>query len=310
EIAFAAGFGSVRQFNDTMREVYATAPSAFRRTPSGHQKGEVRLRLPYRRPFDADGLFTFLITHAVEGVETTEGGYRRSLRLPHGPGHVMLVPADGHVDATLGLTDLRDLAPAVSRCRRLLDLNADPAAVDAVLGCDPVLAASVADHPGIRIPRGVDGFETAVRTIIGQQVSVASARAVAARLVHGGLFSDAAGLLALPDESFAMPQGRRDSLRTLARAVTVGDLDLESSADRAATEKALLGLPGIGAWTAGYVALRGLGDPDVLLDTDLVIRRTAERLGIDDLHRHAERWRPWRSYAMLHLWRISWNSRQ
>jgi AraC family transcriptional regulator of adaptative response / DNA-3-methyladenine glycosylase II len=305
EIAFAAGFGSIRQFNDTIREVYAVAPSQLRQQrPSPHSHG-LRLKLPYRPPFDAEGLFDFLARRAVEGVEQTEDGYRRSLRLPHGSGQVALESADGFVSATLALADLRDLSPAVARCRRFLDLDADPVAVDAVLTTDPVLAASVKACPGVRIPRGVDGFEVAVRAIIGQQISVASARGIAAKLVREGLFPDAETLLALPDSAFAMPAKRRETLRTLARAVIAGEVDLEPGADRAATEQMLLALPGIGPWTAGYVALRGLGDPDVLLDTDLAIRQTAERLGITDLARYAERWRPWRSYAMLHLWRLS-----
>ncbi|MEV6526927.1 AlkA N-terminal domain-containing protein [Longispora sp. NPDC051575] len=309
EIAFAAGFGSIRQFNDTIREVYAVAPTHLRGNQRASGPGGLRLKLPYREPFDAEGMFDFLAGHAVAGVESTEGGYSRSLRLPHGSGRVALEPADGHVLATLTLGDLRDLAPAVARCRRLLDLDADPAAVDAVLAGDPVLAGSVRDAPGIRIPRAVDGFEVTVRAVVGQQISVAAACGVAARLVRDGLFPDAPALLELPDEAFSMPAKRRETLRALARAVVDGDVDLEPGADRDAAEQALLALPGIGPWTAGYVALRALGAPDVLLDTDLVIRRTAHRLGITDLPAHAERWRPWRSYAMLHLWRLSWTTR-
>ncbi len=337
EIAFAAGFGSVRQFNDTMREVYAVAPSrlraAGRRTP---EAGALHLRLPYRAPLDADTLFRFLAARAVPGVEDTNDGYRRTLRLPHGTGTATLRPADGHVAATLRLTDLRDLGPAVARCRRLLDLDADPAAVDGTLAADPALAADVRDHPGVRLPRSVDGFEAAVRAIVGQQISVAGARTVLARLcaaagpagqppAHAAavvpaerpaspaealqstptplLFPGPAELLDLPDTAFAMPAARRATLHALAAAVGGGHLDLDPGADRAEAERALLDLPGVGPWTAGYVAIRALGDPDVFLPTDLGVRRGAAALGITDPVGHPERWRPWRSYAVIRLWR-------
>ncbi|WP_018351589.1 AlkA N-terminal domain-containing protein [Longispora albida] len=305
EIAFAAGFGSVRQFNDTVLEVFAATPSALRARRKPASGNGLRLRLPYRAPFDSSSVFDFLTGHAVAGVESAEDGYSRRIRLPHGPGEVKLEPGKGHVTATLTLADLRDLAPAVARCRRLLDLDADPEAVSLVLGADPVLAEAVTAAPGVRMPRTVDGFEATVRAIVGQQVSIASARNVAAKLVRDGLFPDPEALLALPDEAFAMPARRRETLRALASAALAGDIDLDGGSDREAARRALLALPGVGPWTAGYVALRALGDPDVLLDTDLIIRRTAGRLGITDLAAHAERWRPWRSYAMLYLWRLS-----
>ncbi|PZF93615.1 bifunctional transcriptional activator/DNA repair enzyme AdaA, partial [Micromonospora deserti] len=181
EIAFAAGFGSVRQFNDTVREVYGVAPSELRtalgRCPAPGGAGTITLRLAYRPPLHARALLDFLALRALPGVEEVrDGTYRRGLRLPHGAGEAALTPADGHVAATLRLTDMRDLAPAVARCRRLLDLDADPTAVDGTLADDPALAAVVAAEPGIRLPRAVDGFEMAVRAIVGQQVSVASAR--------------------------------------------------------------------------------------------------------------------------------------
>ncbi|PZG03920.1 AraC family transcriptional regulator, partial [Micromonospora craterilacus] len=186
EIAFAAGFGSVRQFNDTVREVYAAAPSQLRtgRRPAAGGAGTVSLRLAYRPPLHAVALLDFLARRTLPGVdEVRDGTYRRGLRLPHGTGEAALTPAEGYVAATLRLTDLRDLSPAVARCRRLLDLDADPVAVDQTLGADPALAAAVAAEPGVRVPRAVDGFEMAVRAIATQQVSLASARTTLTHLL-------------------------------------------------------------------------------------------------------------------------------
>jgi AraC family transcriptional regulator of adaptative response / DNA-3-methyladenine glycosylase II len=311
EIAFAAGFGSVRQFNDTIREVFGVAPSVLRNAKRRTtEAGTLTLRLAYRPPLHADALLEFLAARAIPGVEEAElRSYSRALRLPHGRADVTLTPRDGYFEAQLGLADLRDLAPAVARCRRLLDLDADPVAVDETLSQDPVLAPLVAKEPGIRVPRAVDGFEIAVRAVVGQQVSVAGARKVLSRLVPGGSgpFPDAATVAELPDEAFTMPAARRETLRKLARAVVDGELVLHEGADRAGTEAALRTIPGIGAWTAGYVAMRALGDPDVFLPTDLAVRRAAGRLGLPTdpaaLDEYAQRWRPWRSYAVLRLWR-------
>ncbi|MER6753078.1 AlkA N-terminal domain-containing protein [Micromonospora echinofusca] len=359
EIAFAAGFGSVRQFNDTVREVYGRAPSELRtargRSVAPGGAGTITLRLAYRPPLHARALLDFLALRALPGVEEVrDGTYRRGLRLPHGPGEASLTPADGHVSATLRLTDMRDLAPAVARCRRLLDLDADPTAVDGTLAADPALAGAVAAEPGIRLPRSVDGFEMAVRAVVGQQVSVRSARTTLTRLLThlhpptpgpgdvdqevrapaersrepepldqpaegagsgkgtgrvGRLrgFPTAEEVLGVPDEVFGMPAGRRETLRALAGAVADGSLDLAPGGDREETVRRLLALPGIGPWTAGYVAMRALGDPDVLLPTDLAVRRGAAALGVPaaprTLDTYADRWRPWRSYAVIRLWR-------
>jgi AraC family transcriptional regulator, regulatory protein of adaptative response / DNA-3-methyladenine glycosylase II len=323
EIAFAAGFRSVRQFNDTIREIYGRAPSMLRSGSAADRAatpGTITLRLPYRPPLHAGALFGFLGARAIPGVERVDDdGYHRTLRLPHGPGTVSLTPQDGYVQATLRLTEVRDLAPAVARCRRLLDLDADPEAVDGTLAADPALAAAVAAEPGVRLPRTVDGFELAVRAIVGQQVSVAAARSVLGRLVRGCqeeirldgdpalVFPDAATVAEAPDEAFGMPAARRRTLRALATAVASGELVLDDGADRAAAEKQLLVLPGVGGWTVGYTALRALGDPDVFLPTDLGVRRGAAALGLPDepsaLDEYATRWRPWRSYALIRLWR-------
>ena len=180
EIAFAAGFGSVRQFNDTIREVYAAVPSHLRATarhrPAGTGAGTVSLRLAYRAPLHVDALLDFFALRALPGLERVgDGSYSRGLRLPHGPAEVTLTPLPGYVAATLRLTDVRDLAPAVARCRRLLDLDADPEAVDDDPRRRPGAHRRGRKEPGVRVPRAVDGFEMAVRAIVGQQVSVAGA---------------------------------------------------------------------------------------------------------------------------------------
>ncbi len=316
EIAFAAGFGSVRQFNDTILEVYAQPPGALRaRRPQARTgAGTINLRLAYRAPLHAPALLGFLAARALPGVEECDGRtYRRGLRLPHGSATVELTPADRWVSATLRLSDVRDLAPAVARCRRLFDLDADPAAVDGTLGADPALAGAVATEPGVRVPRAVDGFETAVRAIVGQQVSVSSARTTLTRLLPAA--DDLVGfpgpevVADLPDDAFRMPAARRATIRALAQAVADGKLDLDPGADRDESVARLQELPGVGAWTAGYVAMRAVGDPDVFLPTDLAARRGARNLGLPDspaaLAAYAERWRPWRSYALIRLWRAA-----
>ncbi|GID94498.1 AlkA N-terminal domain-containing protein [Amorphoplanes digitatis] len=316
EIAFAAGFGSVRQFNDTIRAVYARSPGELRqrRTVRRPEAGTITLRLAYRAPLHAGALLGFLAARALPGIEdagvTT---YRRGLNLPHGSATVALEPGDRWVSATLRLTDVRDLAPAVARCRRLFDLDADPVAVDGTLGADPALAAAVRAEPGVRVPRAADGFELAVRAIVGQQVSVAGARTTLGRLLGpatpGELrgFPSAESVAELPDEAFRMPASRRETIRALAGAVADGKLDLEPGADREESVARLMELPGIGAWTAGYVAMRAIGDPDVFLHTDVAAQRGAKALGLPHSPRalaaHAESWRPWRSYALMRLWR-------
>jgi AraC family transcriptional regulator of adaptative response / DNA-3-methyladenine glycosylase II len=321
-VAFAAGFTSVRACNDTFRHVFATSPGelrrrARRRTGAPPAPGTVTLRLAHRRPMAAGALLDFLAARAVPGVEGLVGAdYHRSLRLPHGEG-VVGISADGEgLRATLRLGDLRDLTAAVNRCRRLCDLDADPVAVDATLAEDPLLAPLVLAVPGRRVPGTVDGWELAVRAVIGQQVSVAGARTVAGRLVAAAgsplaapdgpvthLFPTPEQVLAAGDADLPMPAARRRALRALAAAAGSGDLTVDPGADPAEVRRALTSLPGIGPWTAAYVALRALGDPDAFLETDLGVRRAIARMGgAGDVTRAAERWRPWRAYATVHLW--------
>ena len=327
EVAFAAGFGSIRQFNDTVREVFAAAPRELRRArASGGAmvRGEISLRLPFRTPSDTDGLLRFLGERAVAGVEAFEGGiYRRSLRLAHGTGIVALSDGGDHVRCVLRLEDLRDLGSAVQRCRGLLDLDADPVAVAEALGADPLLAPLVARSPGRRVPGSVDGAELAIRAVLGQQVSVAGARTLADRLVvrcgeplPKSLAAPDAGLTYLFPEpgavaetatvDLAVPAARRLALRDLSLALAEGAITLDPGTDREAAHRKLLSLRGVGPWTASYVAMRALGDPDAFLPTDLGVRRAVAKLGragnTASVAALAERWRPWRAYATQHLW--------
>jgi AraC family transcriptional regulator of adaptative response / DNA-3-methyladenine glycosylase II len=324
DVAFAAGFASVRQFNATIHEIYAATPSELRARRRGRRHeppapGVVTLSLPVRDPFDASALLSFLAPRALDGVERCGAlTYERTLRLPHGHGFVTLEPGASSVAATLQLTDLRDLSAAVERCRRLLDLDADPIAIDEALASDPVLAERLTKYPGVRVPGHVDGFEVAVRAVVGQQISVAGARTIVSRLVDRlgervdgpagltRLFPSAEAVAAAEADTFPMPRARARALVAIAQAVADGDVVLDRSADRADVRRALLEVRGIGPWTADYIALRALGDPDVFLPTDLGVREGLERLGFTgdarETEAHAERWRPWRSYALMHVW--------
>ncbi|MCI3151156.1 DNA-3-methyladenine glycosylase 2 family protein [Streptomyces sp. GB4-14] len=324
DVAFAAGFSSVRAFNDTVREVFALSPSELRTRAPEHAAagapGVIALRLPFRAPLHPDNLFGHLAATAVPGVEEwREGSYRRTLRLPYGRGIVALSPRPDHIACRLALSDHRDLTVAISRCRRLLDLDADPVAVDERLRADPALAPLVDKAPGRRVPRTADEAEFAVRAVLGQQVSTAAARTHAARLViaHGTPVDDPEGglthlfpapeeLAALDPDALAMPRTRRTTLTTLVRRLADGDLRLGADSDWPKTRAALLALPGFGPWTADVIAMRALGDPDAFLPTDLGVRRAARALGLPStpaaLTTWAAAWRPWRAYAVQYLW--------
>ncbi|GLZ80337.1 DNA-3-methyladenine glycosylase [Actinorhabdospora filicis] len=323
EVAFAAGFSSIRTFNDTVREVFALTPTDLRTRSSSGAKGTaglLTLRLPFRAPLTPDNLFGHLAATAVPGVEEwRDGAYRRTLRLPHGHGIASLKPMPDHVQCVLSLTDLRDLAIAISRCRWLLDLDADPVAVDELLSRDEVLAPLVAKAPGRRVPRTVDPAEFAVRAVLGQQVSTAAARTHAARLVtahgdpvddpHGGLthlFPSVAALREIDPESLAMPRSRRATLRALIDALAEGEVDLDPGADWSIARARLSALPGFGPWTVESIAMRSLGDPDAFIPGDLGVKVAAAELGLPSspaaLTARAAEWRPWRAYAVQYLW--------
>ncbi len=316
DVAFAAGFASVRQFNDTVREVFATTPSglrARRRPGAATEAGAITLRLPYREPMSLAALLDFHGAHAVPGVTTyADGVLTRVLSAPSGPALVRLSAGAGVVLCTVRLHDTRDLVAVVARVRRWLDLDADPVAVDAVLGADPRLAPLVRKRPGLRSPGSVEAFETAVGTIVGQQISVAGARTVLGRIVaeHGApafpdepwlLFPSAAALAEVDPATLPMPRARGRTVHAVAAAVAAGALALDPGADRDEIRATLLALPGIGPWTADYLGMRTVADPDVLLSTDLVLRRAAADLGIE-LGDAGSAWSPWRSYASHHLW--------
>ncbi len=312
-----------------MHEVFALSPTELRhRAANGHPPPAPKalsLRLPFRAPLCPDNLFGHLAATAVPGVEEwRDGAYRRTLRLPHGHGVVALRPLPDYIGCQLALTDLRDLAIAISRCRWLLDLDADPVAVAEVLGADPVLQPLVEKAPGRRVPRTVDPAEFAVRAVLGQQVSTAAARTHTARLVtrygeqvadHAGglthLFPDSAALTeaARDPAALAMPRARRASFTALATALADGEIDLRLGSDWHEARARLTALPGLGPWTVETIAMRALGDPDAFTATDLGVRLAAAKLGLSAtpaaLTRRAAAWRPWRAYAVQYLWATS-----
>ncbi len=327
DIAFAAGFASIRAFNDTVREVFALSPTELRRRAGrGDQAaapGALHLRLPFRVPLCPDNLFGHLAATAVPGVEEwRDGGYRRTLRLPHGHGIVTLRPGPEYIGCLLSLSDLRDLATAISRCRRLLDLDADPAAAGELLQADPVLAPLVGKAPGRRVPRTVDAQEFAVRVVLGQQVSVAAARTHAGRLAaaHGEpvpdpagglsrLFPGTAALAAVDPGTVALPAARRATFAAVTAALAAGEIDLSPGSDWQQARAQLAAVPGIGPWSVEMIAMRGLGDPDAFVPSDLGVRVAARELGLPagpaGLTRRAASWRPWRAYAVQYLWATS-----
>ncbi|PPL15361.1 DNA-3-methyladenine glycosylase family protein, partial [Microterricola pindariensis] len=280
--------------------------------------------LPARAPFDGAGVLGFLGLRAVAGVENFESGvYRRAVRLPAGTATVALslagTPEAPFVSCAATLDELADLAPLVSRVRRLLDLDADAAAIDAALAADPALAPAVARVPGIRVPGSMSPEETLFRALIGQQISVAAARTLLGRLAEalgdrlpaerGGwtLFPTAAQIAAGGRGVLRGPVARIDTIMRVAEALACGELWLDVGESKEDLSARLMAVKGIGPWTAGYVSMRVLGSPDVLLTSDLAIRQGAARLGLPDaavpLAAHGAAWAPWRSYAGMHLWR-------
>jgi AraC family transcriptional regulator of adaptative response / DNA-3-methyladenine glycosylase II len=344
DIAFAAGFASIRQFNATMLEVYDITPSVLREralrrggrdgrgggrdgmaaAAAVNAAGALCLRLPYRPPIDLARVLGFLAARAVPGVEVvTATEYQRTVNLPNGPGVACLriVPGQNWVECSLALADLRDVTAAVQRCRRLLDLDADPLAISASLAPDPVVGPLAQACPGRRAIGAVDGDEIALRAVLGQQVSVAAARRLAGQLTAlcgqplptagadaapALVFPDAATVAGLNPETLPMPRSRARALVGLAEALASGAVCLDPGADREEAAARLLALPGIGPWTAGYIRMRALADPDAFPAGDVGVLR-ALRLrgrpagpGADAAA--AQSWRPWSAYAVHHLW--------
>ena len=322
QVAFAAGFASIRMFNETVQSVFAMTPTELRRRrgTGGGGTGVISLRLPVRQPFAGAAVIEYFVQRAVPGLEEAgDGAYCRSLRLPHALGTATFVVGADHVTCALRLEDLRDLTAAVGRARGLFDLDADPVAVDAALAADELLRPLVRRTPGRRVPGTVDPFELAVRAVVGQQISLRAASTVLRRLTqaHGSslatpdgavtqVFPAAADLVDADPATFPMPRRRAEALHQLALAVANQKVALEGGHDRDEVRRELQRLDGIGPWTAGYIAMRALSDSDVFLAGDLGVQHAMARLGeratpkaIDE---RARRWRPWRAYAMQHLW--------
>jgi AraC family transcriptional regulator of adaptative response / DNA-3-methyladenine glycosylase II len=322
EVALASGFGSVRRFNAVFSGLYGRTPASLRQTRTRNRNAAVTLRLGYRPPYDWDGVLAFLRTRALPGIELVDGDrYVRSIELEGMAGSLEVRPGRGVLLTTLRLPSVRALPGLVARVRRAFDLDADVGAISEHLARDPKLAPLVRERPGLRTPGGWDGFEQAIRALLGQQISVAAARTLAIRLValagsdvspdQSGnehvtrLFPSPARLLATDLSSLGMPAARRSALHSLARAASQASLF-----DRGAplpTALARLGeLPGFGAWTAEYVALRALGHADAFPAGDVVLRRVAGNgsglLSERELVARAEAWRPFRAYAAQHLW--------
>jgi AraC family transcriptional regulator of adaptative response / DNA-3-methyladenine glycosylase II len=322
DVAFSAGYSSLRQFNSEVRAGTGRAPTELRRRGSaGHDgEGAIVLRLGVRPPFDGGALLAFFAHRAVCGVERCSStSLTRSVSLPSGAAVVELEPQATQLVARLWLDDVRDLSAAVDACRRLFDVDADPEAIATVLGADPLLAPLVRARPGLRVPGSVDAEEIALRAVLGQQVSVARATALASRLTeqlgvplplprHGvdRTFPAAAAVAEADLEGLGVTAERAATLRRLAQAIAAGEIDLSTAADGAQTARRLLSIRGIGPWTATYIAMRGLRDPDAFPAGDLGLRRAFAETGggdaADTLVARAERWRPWRAYATAHLW--------
>jgi AraC family transcriptional regulator of adaptative response / DNA-3-methyladenine glycosylase II len=349
DVAFAAGFSSVRQFNDTIREVYAATPTSLRDAaastgsrasarlgasgsldgsggsgePAGPGTG-IPLRLAYREPYARGYVFDFLGARAIPGIEEMAGPpgarvYRRTLRFEHGPGVIEVyerLTGGPWLDCRLDLADLRGFTAAIGRVRRLFDLDADPVAVGERFAGDPILGPLALKNPGIRSVGAAEPQEMAIRAVLGQQVTVAAARTLAGRLVaaRGEPLARASGGLThlfplaseLADADFAelgMPASRRQTLRTMSLALADGSVRLDPGADRDQAQRELLALRGIGPWTAGYLRMRALSDPDVLLPGDVVITSALRRAGLG--REETERWHPWSSYAIHYLWSVS-----
>lgn len=324
DIAFAAGFSSIRQFNDTFRTMYSISPRQLRRAGAEYSVAdEIVLRLAYRPPFDFAHLLGYLEARAVVGIEkVSDGAYTRSLRLAHGPAVIMVRQGGGDfVECRLRLTDTRDLGSAVARVRRLLDLDADPSAIADTLR-SAGLRRLVDEHPGLRSPGHSDPVELALRTVLGQQISLAAARTHLERLVSGAgeslpeelsfcgvdrVFPTAEAIAAIPAADWALPASRIRTIHALSRALADGSVDLGTGSDREEASRNLLALPGIGPWSNGYIRMRALGDPDIFMGSDLGVKKALAELDENsaapaDWKQVAMNCSPWRSYLTHLLW--------
>jgi AraC family transcriptional regulator of adaptative response / DNA-3-methyladenine glycosylase II len=332
-VAYAAGFGSIRRFNAAFQKLVRQTPSDFRRPPKGERTGDgavfqCRLTLPFRPPFDWQAMLSFYRSRAIPGVECVEEAvYRRTVRIGDTRGVISVAQADPGQALTLEatLTDSRDLMPVVERVRRMFDLDANMAAIHGTLSADPLLAEVIAERPGLRLPGAWDPFEAAVRAVTGQQVSVKGARTLIGRIVARAgdrfpaeegfsdgtaqmthLFPTAAALSTIRLDAIGMPARRAATLLSLSKAVASGKISFQIRRDIADFVETITRLPGIGDWTAQYIAMRALGEPDAFPAADLgIIRALAEggeRPTPRQVAARAENWRPWRAYAAIYLW--------
>ena len=327
EVALASGFGSVRRFNETFQQLYDRPPIALRRSAQEpvSAAGAVTLRLPYKPPYDWDAILAFLGPRAIPGVEMVEGGvYARAIAIGGAKGAFIARPAEGNrLAVTVRFPKLEALPAIIARIRRLFDLAADPLAIGEHLSKDAHLAPLVAARPGLRVPGAWDGFEVGVRAILGQQITVAAAIRIAGQIAaqYGEpldepvpgfpcltrVFPSAEALAAADLSGLPMPLARSSSLSGLAAAVAENP---RLFGPRASLEEAiatLRRLPGIGEWTAQYIAMRELREPDAFPAADIgLMRAMADEAGVrpsaQALTARAEAWRPWRAYAAIHLW--------
>jgi AraC family transcriptional regulator of adaptative response / DNA-3-methyladenine glycosylase II len=328
QVAFASGFRSIRRLNTLFRERYRLSPVALRRSArttrhAGGGEPRLVLSLSFRPPYDWPAMLGWLTARATPGVEiVADARYQKAVRLGAHAGVVSVSQAtDGAVlEMELSPSLIPALVPLLTKFRRLLDLDADPAAISAALERDPWLAPLIARRPGLRVPGAVDGFEIALRTVLGQQVSVRGASTLAGRLAErlgeplpAELATDTIRRLPVQAERLAaaresdvaeigVPRARARTMIALAQASAACRIDLSPGADVALTRRALREIPGIGEWTAEYVLMRGLRWPDAFPAGDLGLRKAAGGVGEGELRRRAEAWRPWRSYAAQHVW--------
>jgi len=331
EVALSSGFSSIRRFNAAIRNTYGRAPRELRGggTPRGGPEGgsDIELKLAFRPPFDWASLIRFLLPRLTPGVESAGlDAYRRTVSVDGVTGVVEVAPSEGanQLVARIRLAGSADLIQVAERLRRIFDLGADPEEISMQLGCDPYLAEAFEDLPGLRVPGAWDGFELAVRAIIGQQVSVKGATTLAGRLVeaHGEplvpgmagegfgtlryLFPSPAALARADLTRIGLTRARASTISTLAEKVAKGDLAIESCLGLDETVRRLREVPGVGEWTAQYIAMRALGEPDAFPATDLGLRRAlgpeAKPIAGTRLAEIAEAWRPWRAYAAMALW--------
>ena len=321
EVAFSAGFSSIRQCNDTIREVFEMTPGdlrARRRAGSATTTpGTIDLVLPHRTPIDAGGVFAWMRARALPGVEqATDRSFARHLRMAGGPAHLEITQdADDRLHLRARVTTLGDLAPLVATARRLFDLDADPLAVDEALSTHPQLAPLIARTPGIRVPGAADPHEMLIRAMVGQQITVAAARTALTTLAselgervgdEGILFPTMSAIAEHGAEVLRGPAARIRAITGAADALADGSLVLSVGDDATAQRARLLAMPGIGPWTADYVRMRVIGDPDVFLPGDVAVRAGAAAAGLPaepgPLTDWVERTAPWRSYLTAHLW--------